>query len=355
MLAVVILAAAAAAAQLQASDGFFYETTTLDARVHVIMRPDPVRVPAEGNVTVVEQSDGLIVIDAGGSPLGGRRVVEKIRSISKKPVNFVVFTHWHGDHNLGAPAFKMAYPAAHFISTQGTYAAMTGNAAHFYDGYQENWTKVKASSEKNAADASRPADERARWRQLALDAPLIGKAYAGTKVVPADIVFADRMTFEDPVAPVELMFLGRGNTDGDAVAWLPAQRILVSGDLVVAPYPYGTESYPKEWIDVLKKLEGYNFAYLVPGHGPVMMDRIYIDSVIALIEDMRNQVEPLARQGLSLDDIKTKVNFEPEYRRFAGNDTLVRRFFRQFFVDDMIGCAYKEAKGIPIVQNGTSG
>ena len=78
-----------------ASDGFFYETKPVTDHVTLIYRPDPVRVPAEGNVTVIEQTDGLVVVDAGGSPVGGTRIVAKIRVLSKKPVRYLVYTHYH--------------------------------------------------------------------------------------------------------------------------------------------------------------------------------------------------------------------------------------------------------------------
>ena len=70
------------AAFAKPSDGFFYETRKITDHVDLIYRPDPVRVPAEGNITVIDQQDGLVVIDAGGSPVGGERVVQKSRSVS---------------------------------------------------------------------------------------------------------------------------------------------------------------------------------------------------------------------------------------------------------------------------------
>jgi glyoxylase-like metal-dependent hydrolase (beta-lactamase superfamily II) len=352
MFATLVLAAAAVSAPVQPSDGYFYETIKVSPHVHVIMRPDPVRVPAEGNVTVIEQADGLIVVDAGGSPVGGVRVVERIKALSPKPVKFVVYTHWHGDHNLGAPAFRAAYPNVHFVATQGTYRAMIGPASKYYDDYVKNWPPVVAPALAHANDPSLPTAERARWAQLAVDAPLIGQAFVGARVVAPDIAFSGKMFFEDADTPAEVMFLGRGNTDGDAVAWLPKERVLITGDLVVAPYPFGTESYPSEWIEVLKKLESFDFKTLVPGHGALQADHTYVDSVIALIDDVRRQVEPLAKQGLSLEEIQKKVDFGREYDRYAGKDTFVRKFFKKYFMDPMIGCAYKEAKGEPIVQAG---
>ncbi|MBI1329260.1 MAG: MBL fold metallo-hydrolase [Alphaproteobacteria bacterium] len=60
---------------------------------------------------------GLVVVDAG-APIGGLRIVEKIKSISRKPVRFLIYTHYHGDHNLGAGAFLNAWPGRVIVSTE---------------------------------------------------------------------------------------------------------------------------------------------------------------------------------------------------------------------------------------------
>lgn len=267
----ILFAAAAVAATIVApeppSDGYHYETVTLAPQVHVLVRPDPVRAPFEGNITVIEQSDGLVVVDAGGAPIGGQRAVAAIKAFSRKPVKFVIFTHWHPDHHLGAPAFKAAYPGVHFVTTPATRDAMIKVLIPISKDYAKNFAPTGAFAAKRAADSALSDTERRRYAQLAADAPLITKAYQGVTLTLPDVTFTDRLSLPDTDAPVEVLFLGRGNTEGDAVTFLPRQKVIVTGDLVVAPYPYGAESYPAEWIAVLKKLEGFDFTTLVPGHG----------------------------------------------------------------------------------------
>ena len=82
--------------------------------------------PFEGNVVVFEQSAGLVVVNAGGSIPSDRNVVAAIRTLSRKPVRFVVYTHYHGDHNLGAGAFLRAWPGVVIVSSEATRANMTG-------------------------------------------------------------------------------------------------------------------------------------------------------------------------------------------------------------------------------------
>lgn len=334
------------------SDGYFYQTESVADHVHLIFRPDPVRYPAEGNVEVIEQSDGLVVVDAGGTPVGGKRVVEQIRRFSAKPVKYLIYTHWHGDHNLGAPAFRAAYPGVRIISTEATRADMTGPPMSYLATQAENIRAGAAIVAKRLASPNGlDAEQLRRYTQTAADLALVAKAYDGAAAVPADITFSDKLTLPDAVAPVEVLFLGKANTDGDAVVWLPQQKIVVTGDVVVWPYPFGAASYPQSWLTVLHRIESFDFAALVPGHGEVQHDRRYLDALIALIEDVQNQVEPLAKKGESLDDIAKKVDFEKEYVRFAGDRHWLRNGFKGYFLDSMVKNAYLEARGEPISQN----
>ncbi len=355
LLALVMLAAAPAKAAEPfkpgpASDGFFYETRSVTDRIHVIVRPDPVRIPAEGNVEVIEQSDGLVVIDAGGTPLGGRRIIEKIRAISPKPVKVLIYTHWHGDHHLGASAFRAAWPKVRIISTAATRAAMTGEPMKYLASFKDQPAAIARASARFQNDPAMDAEAKARWAQAALDAPLTARAYEEAVVVPADETFTDRLELPDARAPLQVLFLGRANTDGDAVVWAPKQRVLITGDIVVAPYPYGTDSYPAEWIAVLKKLKAYDIKYLLPGHGGAQTDRAYLDLLIATLEDLRAEVGPLAKAGVPLAEVQKQVTLEKEARQFGPDSAWIRQFFNLFFVRSMVTNAYKEALGQPITQ-----
>ena len=96
------------------------------------------------------------------------------------------------------------------------------------------------------------------------------------------------------------MFLGRANTDGDAVVHAPRQRVVAAGDIVVHPLPYASASYPTEWVGVLERIAALDWAYLVPGHGDVQTDRAYVERVAATLRAVVAQVAPLARDGDTL-------------------------------------------------------
>ena len=351
-----LLAAAAAPAwatppdQAQAPLVFARKTEQITARAHLIYKPDAVTPPFEGNVVVIEQSRGLVVVDAGGSPPSGDAVVEAIRKISSKPVRFLVYTHYHGDHNLGAGAFRAAWPHCVIVSTEKTRENMTGEPMAYVKGYARSYSDMADFAAKEAADPTLPPALRDGWARTARAGPGMVAGYTGMAVYPADKTFADRFSIPDREAPVEVMFLGRGNTDGDAVIWAPRQRVLASGDLVVAPVPYAAHTYPGEWIATLKRLEAIDFAYLVPGHGPVMTDRAYVDKVIAALEAVRAQVGPLARADVPLSEVRKRIDLTAMKAGFTGDDAWLKFLIDAVFAGDLVSNAYKEARGETVIQ-----
>jgi glyoxylase-like metal-dependent hydrolase (beta-lactamase superfamily II) len=84
-----------------AADCFARRTRKVTDHVWVIDRPSPTDALFEGNTTVIELEHALVVVDAGGSRAAGEHIVREIRALSPKPVRTLVYSHYHGDHNLG--------------------------------------------------------------------------------------------------------------------------------------------------------------------------------------------------------------------------------------------------------------
>ncbi|MBL8770326.1 MAG: MBL fold metallo-hydrolase [Phenylobacterium sp.] len=317
------------------------------------------QVQPAGNVTVIEQAEGLVLVDTGGSPGAGRRVVETVRRLSPKPVKAVVITHWHGDHPQGLSEILKAWPAARTIATRATQShlrtAKTMNTPAAPDAVA-NATLQKSLQDfipnvRRMGEEAKTAEEQAGWaaserllRQYAVDMD-------GAVTLSVSEGFDTRLDLPDPQTPVEVLHLGRANTDGDAVVWLPRQRILVAGDIVVAPVPFGFGSYPSDWIGALGRLRAMDFATLIPGHGPPQRDRAYVDRLVAALADIRAQVKPLADSGRTLEQVQAAVDPSRQMQAFVGDDPWLRRWFRQYWVTPIVASAYKEARGVPIVQS----
>lgn len=333
----------------QADRVFARQTQKIADGVWLVFKPAVTDPPFEGNVTVIEQAKGLVVIDAGGSPASGRAIVAEVRKLSKKPVRWIVYTHYHGDHNLGADELLKAWPNATVVSTAKTRENMTGPPMAYVAGYAKSYSDMADVAARRATDRTLAEGLRAGWARTAAAGPGMVAGYTGLKVYPATRTFTDRFEIADARAPVELAFLGRGNTDGDAVAWLPRQKILVSGDLVVAPIPYAAHTYPGAWIATLRRMEAdYPFRVLIPGHGAAQTDRAYVDRVIAALEAVRAQVAPL--KDLPLDEVRTRVDLTAVKAGFTGDDPWLRFLIDAVFTGDLVSNAWKEARGEMVVQ-----
>ena len=352
------IAAPSAMAQPAAVDVRPWVAQQVAPKVHLLSTPDDYFGPAVGNVTLIEQSDGFVVIDSGAAVGHGRKVVEYARSLSPKPIKAVAITHWHNDHPLGVSAIRDAYPDVRVISTPATEEGLLGPVT-FGAGYRPD-PKIDAIVEKQVADAkasyrkllddpATASDRKARIRNALSNFDGFMEAYRGSYVVLPSETFERELLLDDADVPVRLLHLGRANTPGDLLAWMPAQKIVSTGDIVVAPVPFGFFSYPADWIATIARVKSLGFTTLIPGHGGPQTDSNYLDKLVSTISEIRSQVGPLAKAGMPLEEVKKKVDFGKATEAFS-DDPRVRANLSGLFFDPMVPSAYKEALGQPIIQ-----
>ena len=346
----------------QPAPGHLMEPERVSERIHVMRQPDRIWSAVIGNVTIVEQSDGIVLIDSGGTLADGRRIAAAVARLTAKPVKAVAITHWHNDHPLGVRGILEKWPRARIIATEAAKRRMievmgrnvgVGRNDPRLDTARLNSGHARiAEYEANARDPKLSEGER---REFATDARYMKERLAeqmGSYVVLPTETFRERLTIADPQAPVELLALGRANTDGDLVAWMPRQKVVAAGDAVVAPTPYGFNSYPADWIAFLGRIKALPFVRLVPGHGAVQSDRAYLDRLIGSLEDVRARVAPLAAQGVAQEEIRAKVDYSGQIRHFAGDDPWARRWLEAYWLGPITSSAWREARGIPIEPGG---
>jgi glyoxylase-like metal-dependent hydrolase (beta-lactamase superfamily II) len=337
-----------------------YIARELAPGIHLLAEPPIFPSNAAGNVPLIEQADGVVLVDSGESIGYGRRVVAYVRSLTDKPVKAVLLTHWHGDHTLGIEAIRAAWPHVRIIATPQTRAGMLGpllgraglRPDDRYDTQAFNLMSIGvAQSQGSLRDPSTDAEDRQIVQAFIRNRWTYARGFAGTYMVPPTETFADQLLLDDPERPVRLLDLGPANTQGDAVAWLPRQRVLITGDIVVAPIGFGFNAYPKGWISVLERLKALDFSMLVPGHGEPMTDEVYLDHLIGSIRDIRAQVGPLALQGLTLEQVRQRVDFSAQSAIF-GTTPRLAGLFQSLWLAPMVENAWKEARGVPILQVG---
>jgi glyoxylase-like metal-dependent hydrolase (beta-lactamase superfamily II) len=188
-------------------------------------------------------------------------------------------------------------------------------------------------------------EERAGWRAALIDNRAIRFAdVSGTHLLLPKRTFVDTLTLADPVAPIELRFLGRANTTGDIVAWLPQQKVLVAGDIVVEPVPFMINVFPTDLEATLSKMHSIPFEILIPGHGVPQRDHELLNRLSDLMRDAIAQVGPLARAGVPVDSVAHRTNFSRHKPLFAGTDPWLGYWFDGYTIAPLIESVYNEVR-----------
>lgn len=138
---------------------------------------------------------------------------------------------------------------------------------------------------------------------------------------------------------------GRGNTAGDLVVYLPQERILATGDLVVRPIPFAFYSYLSAWPQTLRALTRIDAATVLPGHGELMQDWSYVHRLIALIESTWDQARRAIATGADVDAVKRAVNVDEHREWFGGREVAAR--FDALFLGPAVEAVYDELRRRP--------
>lgn len=336
-----------------------YGARVIAPGVHLLSIPPEYRGAVTGNITIVEQRRGVVVIDSGLTRADGRRAVDYIRSITRLSVRALVYTHWHNDHPQGGSEFRAAWPGVRIISTAATARTLRGARMQRYIRARPDerietlfLNQVAGTLAMARAQQRNPQlDDATRARCTRMERDTLGRMtdIRGTHLALPTETFTDELLLDDPVRPVRLIHPGRANTDGDAIAWLPNERIVITGDIVVHPVPFGFYSFPGDWLRALDRIRALDFVVLIPGHGEPQTDTTYIDRLTATLTDLRAQIGPLARQGLSLEEIQRRVNWDAQ-RAIFGDTPRNRLLFDAFWLTPMTINTYREATNRPFEQ-----
>jgi glyoxylase-like metal-dependent hydrolase (beta-lactamase superfamily II) len=266
-------------------------------------------------------------VDTCYLPSVAREDIAQIRQWTDRPVSFVLNTHFHNDHNLGNRAYMDAFPALTIIAHAETKKEMDlfGPGSAMRDQREVAYLQKMLETGKTPdGQTLSEADKTQVKNALARRMPALEEVKK-VKFQSATLTFEHDFSIDLGNREVEIKFLGRGNTPGDAVVYLPKEKIAIAGDLLVYPIPYIYDGYPREWIQTLQNLAQLDADMIVPGHGPVMHDKTYIYLMRDLMKSAVDQMTESLRKSRpamfqTLDEVKASVDLTPFRQRFAGND-----------------------------------
>jgi cyclase len=232
-------------------------------------------------------------------------------------VRHLVYTHIHRDHRFGTQEYVKAFPGLEIIAHPIVHDIIAKDPGTFVKGRIERLESNRAETPKEIARLRAEGNEKvAKYLERYIeDVPAIIEEYRHIVNVPPTATFHDKLTLHRGSRTIDILFLGRGDTDHDTIVHLPKEKVVVAGDMVVHPIPYGFSPNPDEWIVTMGRLAELEFDFLVPGHGDVQRGKTYLRRLIEAVKTARRPGGDLA----------------PFEREFAGDDAILRYYFQEYF------------------------
>lgn len=259
-----------------------WETVEVADGVYASVVSDPTVYSQFSNSLIVVGDDAVLIVDPRESAAAGRALVEEVRSITSKPVRWVVNTHWHWDHVGGNQAFVEAYPGVEILAHPETGRLLdTEGATRFAAEVQrlsDRRTRLMEMAERGTTDSGRALTEDDR---AMIDAVLAMDETRGAALGQTDLMGPTSTT-----ASSRSLDLGRevvvfapapGHTPGDLAVWVPDVGLLFAGDLVEHGFPYVGDGNAFAMAESLEDLADRSPRLVLPAHGPVPDGRQLFD------------------------------------------------------------------------------
>ena len=230
---------------------------------------------AEGdpNSGVIIGDDSVMVIDAQATPTLARQVIEKIRSVTDKPISHVVLSHYHAVRVLGASE----YQANNIIMSSKARSMVVDRGKEDWDSEFERFPRLFNGYQE-----------------------IQGLTWPTT-------TFENKMSIFLGKRRIDLYFLGRAHTAGDIVIHVPDSNVLFTGDIVEFKSAcYCGDAHLQDWPATLKNIAKFQAVSLVPGRGDALTVKRTIDDALHLTEDFVtstfNSVSKIAHMGGDLKE-----------------------------------------------------
>jgi len=264
------------------------------------------------NSMVIVNPDHLMLIDTSVTPAAARALVAQIKEeISPRPIKYVFNSHYHFDHAHGNQIFGddveiIGHEYIRQMHQSNVLQQRTNRS--FSEGLPAQIADMKQRIAK-ASDAKERAQPETAMGVTAAHA----KAIQEVKPKPPNVTFTDVMTLHKGGREVEVLFLGRGHTGGDTMIFLPAERIVFTGDFFEGRPGAGVLSYLgdafiDEWPASLERLKALDFDIIVPGHGAPLKERQQITDFQNYLRDFWRQARALRLQGVTAEQAAQKMD-----------------------------------------------
>jgi len=272
------------------------------------------------NSLVIVNSDHVMLVDTSVTPIAARALVDQVRAeLTDKPIRYVFNSHHHFDHAHGNQIFgdDVEIVAHEFIRQMHLSNVLEQRTNR---SFTINLPKQVEDIRQQVAQAKDPLERAKLETALAITETHL-RGVRETVVKPPNVTFTDVMTIHKGGREVQLHFLGRGHTGGDTMVFLPAERIVFTGDFFegrpgAGILAYMGDGFIDEWPASLERLKGLEFDVIVPGHGAPFRERQQIADFQNYLRDFWRQAAALRAEGVSAEDAAKRMDltkYVPQY------------------------------------------
>ena len=280
---------------------------------------------AEGdpNSGVVIGEKFIMVSDATATPAMAQDLIARIRTVSDKPIKYVLLTHYHAVRVLGASAY-IAEGATEVIASQGTFELIAERGAQDMQSEMERFPRLFRNAE------SVPG---LTWPTLVL---------AGGDPVRGEI--PGKLVLDLGGVKVQIWHPGPGHTRGDTIAWVAEEKVLFSGDLVeYEAGVYTGDAQLEEWPATLEALRALKAEAIVPGRGEAMKGAANVNKAL---DYTKRWVETLFQAGKEAAAAGMDLKAAMDHTRKAMDPLFGHVFIYEHCLPFDVSRAFDEASGI---------
>jgi cyclase len=301
-----------------------------------------------GNSVAIFTDECVLIYDSSSLPETAAIILGEVRKFTDKPVRYLVNSHWHWDHWGGNQIFLKAFPDLQIITHEKNLEQMKEVEPRWNnDGLKVGLPDYVKSLEQKLATARAnhaPNQEIKELENLlSADRNFLMQKTSLIKTFP-NVTFSDSMTVRPGEKEIEILH-ARAITIGDTYLYLPKEKILITGDIMLSPFPFAIGgAYPTDWLKTLQYFATLEPSIIIPGHGKAQENKAFLQGYIALFQDAINRVKSAKSNGSSLEQARESVG--KEAGELAANlgitDPQATKEFKAFFLDVFVARAFEE-------------
>jgi glyoxylase-like metal-dependent hydrolase (beta-lactamase superfamily II) len=258
------------------------------------------------NAAIFILSHEVVVVDSESKPSAAREVIAQIKRLTDKPVKYLVITHLHGDHFQGAGAYVEAWPGLQIVSSEST---RDGIQRQGITRMQRELVTVPIAMEKLNTDLGKTSSDtgKATIQKQLREAQAYLDELKQMKVILPNVTFDRHLTIHSDNDTLEVLFVGKGHSDGDVFVYDPKRKVIATGDALQGWVPTMGDASIYDWIQQLKSVEELDFKYVIGGHGDTLVGKDRFVLWRTYFDDLLAETSKAAAQSTNLEDVKTKV------------------------------------------------